>query len=101
MWIPYNEAIAKNMTDYPKVGDMILYRAKKGRKGKEPICYNGTITRVISQRRYMVKYKVSDDVKYSFINGTSSAIVKIEDLFYFNNTVIYKNEESTPDNSQG
>lgn len=100
MWIPYNEAIAKNMTGYPKIGDMVLYRAKKGTKGKEPICYRGTVTRVISSRRYMVKYKVPNEVKSAFINGTSSAIVKIEDLSYFCNTVIYKNEESTPEDSQ-
>lgn len=84
MWIPYAKAIAKNMTGYPRVGDSVLYRA---RGGKNPIWYKATITRVIDYRRYIVKYEVPENVRSSFLNGTSSAIVRIDHLSFFYDTV--------------
>jgi len=89
-WIPYTKAIYENLTGYPKVGDKVLYQAKRG---KDPVCYQATITKVLDLRRYVVRYPVPEGVKNHFLNGTTSAITKIENLSFFCTTVIHENKE--------
>lgn len=79
-WIPYNKAIAKNITGYPKIGESVLYKA---RGGKYPVWYQAKIERIINLRRYIVRYNVPEEIKKHFIGGTTSAVVKIDDLSYF------------------
>lgn len=79
-WIPYNKAISANITGYPKVGDKVLYKA---RGGKYPVWYQAKVEKVINSRRYIVRYEVPDDVKNHFINGTTSAVTKLENLSFF------------------
>jgi hypothetical protein len=80
MWIPYINAIKKNLTHYPRVGDRVLYQA---RRGKSPLWFEAKIERVIDSKRYLIKYSVPESIKSHFINGTTSAIVKISDLSFF------------------
>lgn len=89
-WIPYNQAIHKNITGRPEKGDAVLYRA---RGGKYPIWYKAEVERVIDYRRYVVRYEVPEEVKSHFINGTTSAIAKIDDLSFFYSVIEEPGEE--------
>jgi hypothetical protein len=80
MWIPYRNAIEKNLTHYPRVGDKVLYQA---RRGKSPLWLEAKIERVIDSRRYLIRHSVPESIKSHFINGTTSAIAKISDLSFF------------------
>ena len=90
MWTKYTEAISKGMTGPPEVGDQVLFRAKKG---KDPIDYQGVVSRVLSPRKFMIKYKVPSEIKSLFIDGTSTAIASIDDMSFFHATVLYENEQ--------
>lgn len=79
-WIPYSQAISKNITGYPSVGDEVLYKA---RGGKYPVWYQAKIEKVINFRRYIVRYEVPEDVKKHFINGTTCAVTELGNLSFF------------------
>ena len=100
-WIPYYRAISKNLTNYPKKGDKVLYKA---RDGKNPAWYTARIERVINLRRYIVRYEVPEKYRCHFASGTTSAIVKLDSLSFFCSQIdsedIYPPEkQSTPEQS--
>jgi hypothetical protein len=79
MLITYNQAIERQLTTYPKIGDEVYYKAKSGRS---PILFKARISRIINKRTYIVEYNVPDNVKKYFCDGTTSAITKLNRLLF-------------------
>lgn len=90
MWMSYAKAIYKNITGPPKEGETVLYKLPGG---KNTGSCKARVEKIINSRRYRVRYEVPKSVREHFIDGTTSAIARIEDLSFFCPTVIYENEE--------
>lgn len=88
MWMKYIEGMARGITGSPEVGDRVLFKAK--RKSRK---YQGIVSRVLSPRKYMIKYEVPLEARSHFIDGTSTAIADIKNMMFFNDTVPCENEE--------
>jgi hypothetical protein len=95
-WIPYYQAISKNLADYPKVGTQVLYKA---RGGKHPIWYSAIVERVINLRRYIIRYQVPEQYKCHFSNGTTSAIAKLDNLSFFCSAIDAYDDSPPKENS--
>lgn len=82
MWIKWTEAIKKNMCGRPVEGDSCEICVGKGEKRR---IYKGIVERVLSPRKYIVRYTLSEEYQDYFPGKTSSAIVELSQMTkYFN-----------------
>jgi hypothetical protein len=93
-WIPYKQAIEKRITGYPKEGDTVLFKVRCKRKD---VWYQAKVEKIINHRKYIVRYEVPTEVRHHFINGTTSAIAKIDNLSFFCST---EDPESNQDGNE-
>lgn len=91
MWTKYTEAMEKGMTGSPKVGDEVVFKVKKNAPN-----YRGVVSKVLSPRKYMIKYKVPTEMRSHFVDGTSTAIANIENMLFFN-AVLHESKDEESD----
>jgi hypothetical protein len=89
MLITYNQAIERQLTTYPKIGDEVYYQAKSGRS---PVLFKAWISKIINKRTYIVEYNVPEDVKKYFHNGTTKAVTKLNRLLFEDGLIRNQNE---------
>lgn len=80
MWIKWIDAKKKNMCGSPKIGDSCMFYQGKGEQKRSNI---GNIEKILSHRKFVVRYKISDEFRKFFIKDTNIAIVNINDMHAF------------------
>lgn len=80
MWIKWTEAMQKNMIGTPKENDDCLIHVGSLRRKRS---YIARVSKVLSSRKFMVRYKIPEEVRHLFKNDENTAIVKLDQMSAF------------------
>lgn len=79
-WIKYSDALKRNVTGRPDMGEQIGFEHGSRNKKKFII---GKIISKVSSSKYKVKYTIPDEFRKYFSKDTNTAIVNINNMFWW------------------